>query len=87
MARADSTSSSLVKLAQMAEFKASVKKSTISSTKDSSRMTFTTVTEDTFIQMVITIRVIGSTVNGLAGSNWSTNLAKFMKAFGNTANS
>lgn len=71
----------------MAEFKASVKKSTISFTKDSSRMTFTMVTVDTFIQTVITIWVIGSTVNGLAGANWSTSLAKFMKACGNIANS
>lgn len=67
--RVGSINSSLVKLVQMEEFKVSVRRSTISYTRDSLRMIFIMATEDTFIQMVTTIWVIGSTANGLAGEN------------------
>ena len=85
--RVGSTNSSLVKLVQMEEFKVSVRRSTISYTRDSLRMIFIMATEDTFIQMVTTIWAIGSTANGLAGENQSTSLAKFMKECGSTVNS
>lgn len=50
-------------------------------------MTFTMATEDTFTQMAIITWVIGSTGSGLAGVNWSTSQAKYMKACGSIVNS
>ena len=54
--------------------------------RDSLRMTFIMVMEDTFILMVIITQVIGSMVNGPDGANWSTSQAKFTKVCGNTVN-
>jgi hypothetical protein len=71
----------------MVEYKVLVKKSTTLFMKDSLRMTFIMVMEDTFTPMVIITYVIGSMVNGPDGANWSTNQAKFTKVCGNTVNS
>lgn len=68
-ARADSATTSSVKLVRTVVFKAWAKKLTKLFTKVSLRMTFTMATVDTFTPTVITIWVIGSTASGPAGVN------------------
>jgi len=76
----------LVRLAMMAEFKASAKKLTILFTKGSSKMIFTTVMVGTFIPMAIITSATGLMESGLVGVNLSTSPEKSTKECGNTVN-
>lgn len=71
----------------MDECRVSVKKSTTSSTRVSSRTTSITATDGISTRTAITTLETGSMVNGQAGVSLLTNLARSTRACGSTASS